>query len=67
MCDRYPGEFILLQDNEVRWHDSLSDLTESRRIMAGSNPLSGMWFKYVDPEKVEGEHYEVYEKALGAL
>jgi hypothetical protein len=26
-----------------------------------------MWFKYVDPDEVEGEHYEVYEWTLKDL
>ena len=26
-----------------------------------------MWLKYVDPEEVEGEHFEVYEQALAGI
>jgi hypothetical protein len=36
----------------------------SRRELAGENPDHAMWFKFVDPEEAEGEHYEVYERAL---
>ncbi|MEA3406737.1 MAG: DUF362 domain-containing protein [Chloroflexota bacterium] len=65
--DRYAGEYILLQDNEVRWHGETSQLGRSRRELAGPHKLSAMWFKYVDPEEAEGEHYEVYEDTLARL
>jgi hypothetical protein len=64
---RYPGEYILLQDNEVRWHSPQSDFPYSRRDLAGPNKLSAMWFKYVDPDEAEGEHFEVYERTLQEL
>ena len=64
---RYAGEYILLQDNEVRWHGPDSELTSSRRVLAGSNPKSAMWLKLVDPDEAEGEHYEVYERTLAQL
>jgi uncharacterized protein (DUF362 family) len=62
--DRYAGEYILLQDYEVRWHDTQSHLRMSRRKLARGKRDHAMWLKYVDPEEVEGEHYEVYEHAL---
>ncbi|MBC7235666.1 MAG: DUF362 domain-containing protein [Chloroflexi bacterium] len=65
--ERYAGQYILLQDNEVRWADTQSDLHLSRRELAGSARSSAMWFKFVDPEEAEGEHYEVYEQNLAAL
>ena len=65
--DRYAGEYILLQDNEVRWHDKKSDLRYSRRELAGTDKQSAMWFKLVDPEEAEGEHFEVYERELALL
>jgi uncharacterized protein (DUF362 family) len=65
--DQYAGEFILLQDNEVRWHEQQSELFYSRRVLAGPRKESAMWFKYVDPEEAEGEHFEVYERELAAL
>jgi len=64
MVDRYAGQYILLQDNEVRWHDTQSEFHLSRRELAGLNKLSAMYFKYVDPEEAEGEHFEVYEQNL---
>ncbi|MCC9075168.1 DUF362 domain-containing protein [Litorilinea aerophila] len=64
LVDKYAGEYILLQDGEVRWHNTVSDLRVSRRILAGEKKEQAMWMKYVDPEEREGEHYEVYDHAL---
>jgi uncharacterized protein (DUF362 family) len=64
LVDKYAGEYILLQEGEVRWHDPVSDLRESRRKLSGDRPDQAMWMKYVDPEEKEGEHYSVYERAL---
>lgn len=64
LVDQYAGEFILLQEGEVRWHDTDSNLHISRRQLSGDRPEQAMWFKYVDPEEAEGEHYRVYEYTL---
>lgn len=64
---RYAGEYILLQEGQVRWHSPDSALRRSRRQLAGSRPEQAMWLKYVDPDEVEGEHYEVYPAALQAM
>jgi hypothetical protein len=64
---RYAGQYILLQDGEVKWHDTQSELVYSRRVLAGANRQSAMWLKYVDPEEAEGERFEVYEKELARL
>ena len=64
---KYAGEYILLQDGEVRWHDADSSIQRSRRDLAGANAQSAMWFKLVDPEEPEGEHFEVYEQCLDQL
>ena len=61
---RYAGEFILLQDREVQWHDRSSAIRVSRRDLARSRPDSALWLKYVDADEAEGEQYEVYERAL---
>ena len=61
---RYAGEFILLQQNEVRWHSTDSVFRGSRRDLAGDDKRQAMWFKYVDPDEAEGEHFEVYERTL---
>lgn len=62
--DKYAGEYILMQMNEVRWHDKSGVLDRSRRILSGDHPEQAMWFKYVDPDERENEHYEVYDRAL---
>jgi uncharacterized protein (DUF362 family) len=64
---KYAGEYILLQDGEVRWHSQSSALEGSRRDLAGANKLSAMWLKLVDPDEAEGEHYEVYQSDLAVI
>lgn len=63
MIDKYAGEYILLQSGDIRWHDKVSDLRISRRILAGDRREQALWMKYVDPEEKEGEHFEVYDRA----
>jgi len=63
----YRGEYILLQDGVVQWHDPQGKLETSRRVLAGANPDRAMWLKFVDPEETEGEHYEVYERTLAEI
>ena len=63
----YAGEFILLQMGQVRWADQSGNINASRRILSGGHPEQALWLKYVDPLEAEGEHYEVYEKALSHL
>ena len=63
LVDQYAGEYILLQSGEVRWHNKVSDLRTSRRILAGDRRDQALWMKYVDPEETEGEHFEVYDHA----
>jgi uncharacterized protein (DUF362 family) len=65
--DKYAHRYILLQDYEVKWHGESSILDVSRRKLAGDKPNQAMWFKYVDPDEAEGEHYEVYEETLEDL
>ena len=65
--DKYAGQYILLQQGEVRWHSESSILRASRRKLSGDNPDQAMWLKYVDPEETEGEHFEVYERTLAHL
>jgi uncharacterized protein (DUF362 family) len=64
LVEKYAGQYILLQMNEVRWADPSGNIGFSRRKLAGAHPEQGMWLKYVDPLEAEGEHFEVYEKAL---
>lgn len=64
---QYAGEYILLQEGQVRWHSPDSRLEVSRRKLAGEHPEQAMWLKYVDPEESEGEHFEVYEDQIAAV
>ena len=64
IIDEYAGEYILLQEGEVRWHDKSSSQRISRRIIAGDRKEQALWMKYVDPDEAEGEHFEVYDEAL---
>ncbi len=65
--ERYGGEYILLQDGEVRWHGADYGQLPSRRVLAGGKPDSALWLKWVDPEEAEGEHFEVYEWELARM
>ena len=64
LIGKYAGEYILLQQGEVRWHDPSGRIGVSRRKLAGSDPDQALYFKYVDPDEVEGENFEVYERTL---
>ena len=64
---QYPNEFILLQDGEVKWHNPEGMLRVSRRKLAGKHRNHAMFFKYVDPEEREAEHFEVYEQNLAII
>ena len=65
--DTYAGEYILLQDGEVKWHAEDGMIRISRRKLAGKHRSHAMFFKYVDPEEREQEHFEVYERALAHI
>jgi len=65
--DQYAGEYILLQENEVKWHSESSYFRGSRRHLSGDRPDQAMWLKYVDLDEAEGEHFEVYEQALADI
>lgn len=65
--DEYAGQYILLQNNEVKWQGESSEFRRSRRDLAGLNKRYAMWFKLVDPDESEDEHYEVYEQVLEQL
>jgi hypothetical protein len=65
--EQYAGEYILLQDSVVRWHSPEGTIRQSRRVLAGDHADHAMWYKLVDPDEAEGEHYEVYERALAHL
>jgi hypothetical protein len=60
----YARRYILLQMNEVRWTEADGVFRGSRRDLSGKHPEQAMWIKYVDPDEMEGEHFEVYERTL---
>ena len=64
LARQYPGEYVLLQMGEVKWHDPSGMLQRSRRQLSGDHPEQAMFLKYVDPDEAEGEHFEVYEQTL---
>jgi len=64
---QHAGNYILLQMGEVKFSDKDGQIRYSRRQLSGEHPDQAMWFKYVDPEEVEGEHYEVYENNLKVM
>ncbi|RPJ40202.1 MAG: DUF362 domain-containing protein [Chloroflexi bacterium] len=67
IVDKYAGKYILLQMGEVRWADESGSLGVSRRDLAGAHPEQAMWFKFIDPDESEGEHFEVYEQTMREL
>ena len=64
LLERYAGKYILLQEGQVRWHDDVSDLRQSRRKLSGDRPEQALYLKYVDPEEAEDERFGVYERGL---
>lgn len=67
LFERYAGEYILLQDGVVRWHDPSGTINVSRRELAGEHPDHALFYKYVDPSEAEGERYAVYERTLATM
>ena len=64
---QYTGEYILLQQGEVRWHSPRATCASAGASFAGDHPEEAMWLKYVDPDEAEGEHYEIYDRTLEAM
>ncbi len=62
--EQYAGQYILLQMGKVRWAEPQGHIRVSRRQLAGDHPEQSLWLKYIDPQDVEGEHFDVYEQAL---
>ena len=63
LIDRYAGQYILLQEGQVRWHSDISDLAAAG-VLAGERRDQALWMKYVDPNEAEDERFAVYEHAL---
>jgi hypothetical protein len=64
---QYGGQYILLQMGKVCWSGTKWTLNESRRLLSGGHPEQAIWMKYVEPQILEEEHFEVYEKTLQLL
>ena len=64
MVDRYRGNFVYLQDGEVKWSGPDPSHIGSHREFTGQRPGSALCLKLVDPEEREGEHFEAYEDCL---
>ena len=62
--DRYAGEYVYVQDGNVIFHARDRQPEGSRRHLAGARKDSAIWLKYVDPDEMEGEHFEVYAREL---
>ncbi len=64
IIDRYRGQFVYMQDGEVVWSGEDPTNLGSRRELSGKRKDSALWLKYVDPDELEGEHFERYEECL---
>ncbi|MGD0091748.1 MAG: DUF362 domain-containing protein [Planctomycetota bacterium] len=62
--DQYAGEYVYVQGGEVIWHGRDRFPEGSRRQLSGAHKDSAIWLKYVDPEEMEGERFEVYAREL---
>ncbi|HCL30169.1 MAG TPA: hypothetical protein DIC52_17255 [Candidatus Latescibacteria bacterium] len=64
MIDKYRGNFVYLQDGEVKWSGPDPSHISSHRDFTGKKPGSALFLKFVDPEEREGERFESYEDCL---
>ncbi len=64
LVDRYAGQYIYLQDDEVVWAGDDPNQLGSRRHLSGDRHDRALWLKWVDPEEWEGERFSVYEECL---
>jgi uncharacterized protein (DUF362 family) len=67
LVQQYAGQYILLQMGEVKFADKEGHIRYSRRQLSGEHPDQAMWFKYVDPDEEEGEHFKVYSDTLESM
>ena len=67
LMDQYAGEYIFLQDGDVVLSGMDFRNMGSRRGMTRGRPDHALWLKYVDPEDMEGEKFEVYKENLSRL
>jgi hypothetical protein len=64
LMEKYPNQYIFLQKGEVVWHGSDLSNIQSRRNLSGLHKNEALWLKYVDPEDMEQENFDIYEKEL---
>tara|TARA_B100001123_G_scaffold438970_1_gene574862 strand:- start:96 stop:1154 length:1059 start_codon:yes stop_codon:yes gene_type:complete len=64
MIDRHGGNFVYLQDGEVKWSGPDPAHIKSHREFTGKKPNSALFLKKVDPEERESERFEAYENCL---
>tara|TARA_B100000029_G_scaffold516827_3_gene635513 strand:- start:14581 stop:15798 length:1218 start_codon:yes stop_codon:yes gene_type:complete len=67
IVDQYRGEFIYMQDGKIVWHGLNPSVIASHRSLNSTKPGAALWLKFVDPEEIEGERFEVYDQCLSAL
>jgi uncharacterized protein (DUF362 family) len=67
MIDRYGGDFVYLQDGEVKWSGPDPSHISSHRDFVGKKPGSALFLKFVDPDEREGERFATYEDCLQHL
>ncbi len=62
--DQYAGQYIFLQDGDVVFNGTDFSNMGSRRGMTRGRYDRALWLKYVDPEDMEGENFQVYSENL---
>lgn len=67
LMDQYAGQYIFLQDGEVIFNGTDFRNMGSRRGMTRGRPDHALWLKYVDPEEMEGEKFNVYKENLDSI
>jgi uncharacterized protein (DUF362 family) len=67
MIDQHRGNYVYLQDGEVKWSGKDPSHIKSHREFTGSKPGSALFLKNVDSEEREGEHFEAYENCLARM
>ncbi len=64
MIEEHGGNFVYLQDGEVKWIGEDPAHIKSHLEFTGKKPGSALFLKKVDPEEQEGELFEAYEDCL---
>ncbi len=67
MTERFPNQFICLQEGEVVWHGVDPSVIRSHRDLDTGKPGQARWLKLVDPDEREGENFVVYNNCLTSM